>query len=48
VLAEAGHEEEIITVDIDPETFTSTRAGIPVTRQRRFDVYSEVSAKLNE
>ncbi|KZT28635.1 carbon-nitrogen hydrolase [Neolentinus lepideus HHB14362 ss-1] len=44
VLAEAGHEEEIIYVDIDPAVFHSARAGIPVTTQRRFDVYPDVSS----
>lgn len=27
----------------DPEVFRSARAGIPVTTQRRFDVYPDVS-----
>lgn len=63
MLAEAGHEEEIIHVHIgnrifpaqtqemkcfvpfpDPQLFEEARAGIPVTTQRRFDVYSDVSA----
>jgi len=44
VLAEAGHEEEIIYVRIDPQVFEEARAGIPVTTQRRFDVYPDVSA----
>ncbi|KAF9781881.1 carbon-nitrogen hydrolase [Thelephora terrestris] len=44
VLAEAGHEEEIIHVHIDPQVFEDARAGIPVTTQRRFDVYPDVSA----
>ena len=63
VLAEAGHEEEIIHVRIgkpslfthtprteivypfpDPQVFEEARAGIPVTTQRRFDVYPDVSA----
>jgi len=44
VLAEAGHEEEIIHVRIDPRVFEEARAGIPVTTQRRFDVYPDVSA----
>jgi hypothetical protein len=30
--------------DIDPKTMESARAGIPVTTQRRFDVYQDVSA----
>lgn len=44
VLAEAGHEEEIVHVHIDPRVFEEARAGIPVTTQRRFDVYPNVSA----
>lgn len=63
MLAEAGHEEEIIHVRIgncslvthmprtelfytfpDPQVFEEARAGIPVTTQRRFDVYPDVSA----
>lgn len=28
---------------IDPAVFHETRAGIPVTVQRRFDVYNDVS-----
>jgi len=44
VLAEAGHEEEIIHVHIDSQVFKEARAGIPVTTQRRFDVYPDVSA----
>ncbi|KAF5372975.1 hypothetical protein D9758_001777 [Tetrapyrgos nigripes] len=44
VLGEAQDGEEIVYVDIDPETFDSARAGIPVTQQRRFDVYPDVNA----
>lgn len=29
----------------EPETLQSARAGIPVTVQRRFDVYTNVSEK---
>lgn len=43
ILAEAGEGEEIIYATVDPEVFSSTRAGIPVTTQRRFDVYADVS-----
>ncbi|KDQ59399.1 hypothetical protein JAAARDRAFT_32957 [Jaapia argillacea MUCL 33604] len=46
VIAEAGHEEEIVYARIDPATFHSARAGIPVTTQRRFDVYPDVSKGL--
>lgn len=33
-----------LTVILDPEPFHSVRAGIPVTKQHRFDVYPDVSA----
>jgi omega-amidase len=44
VIAEAAEHEEIIYADIDPKFLEETRAGIPVTTQRRFDVYPDVSA----
>lgn len=31
--------------DTDPEMMEDARSGIPVTRQRRFDVYPDVSMK---
>ncbi|KAF8061036.1 carbon-nitrogen hydrolase [Lyophyllum atratum] len=43
VLVEAGEGEGIIYTDIDPQRMSDARAGIPVTRQRRFDVYGDVS-----
>jgi len=43
ILAEAGEGEEIVYASVDPAVLTSTRAGIPVTVQRRFDVYADVS-----
>ncbi|TFY50322.1 hypothetical protein EVJ58_g11098 [Rhodofomes roseus] len=43
VIAEAEHEEAIVYAHIDPKTFHDARAGIPVTVQRRFDVYADVS-----
>ncbi|THH27621.1 hypothetical protein EUX98_g6562 [Antrodiella citrinella] len=46
VLAEAKTDEDIIYADIDPQVFTDARTGIPVTRQRRFDVYPDVSEGL--
>ncbi|KAG1846908.1 carbon-nitrogen hydrolase [Suillus tomentosus] len=39
VLVEADENETILRVDIDPELFYEVRAGIPVTKQRHFDVY---------
>ncbi|KAI0792938.1 carbon-nitrogen hydrolase [Abortiporus biennis] len=44
ILSEAKEGEEIIYAKIDPEVFKEARAGIPVTTQRRFDVYPDVSA----
>ncbi|KAF9475311.1 carbon-nitrogen hydrolase [Pholiota conissans] len=43
VLSEAGEGEEVIYADIDPNVLRDTRAGIPVTVQRRFDVYTDVA-----
>jgi omega-amidase len=34
----------MLTPILDPEPLQSIRAGIPVTQQRRFDVYPDVSA----
>lgn len=42
VMAEAGIDEEIIYAECIPETLGEMRLGIPVTTQRRFNVYSEV------
>ncbi|KAG8764295.1 hypothetical protein FRC11_005099 [Ceratobasidium sp. 423] len=44
VIATTEHEEAIIHAEIDPEMMRKTRSGIPVTVQRRFDVYPDVSA----
>ncbi|KAK1147615.1 Omega-amidase nit3 [Aspergillus melleus] len=43
VLAEAEDKEDIIYADLDNETIQSTRKGIPVYTQRRFDLYPDVS-----
>lgn len=43
VVVKAGSEEETVECVLDPERIRSTRAGIPVTTQRRFDVYADVS-----
>lgn len=42
-MATTEHEEAIVYADIDPQVIKETRAGIPVTVQRRFDVYPDVS-----
>jgi len=46
ILAEADENEDFIYADIDPTVFNGARAGIPVTTQRRFDVYPDVSKGL--
>lgn len=43
IIAEAGEDEEIVIAELDPELLTKTRAGIPVTTQRRFDIYGDWS-----
>lgn len=45
ILCEADINEEIIFIDLDPEVIETTRGGIPITTQRRFDVYPDVSSK---
>ncbi|KAJ3197642.1 hypothetical protein HK101_002070 [Irineochytrium annulatum] len=45
VVQKAGHEDEIIYADIDPKVMEDTRQAIPVTTQRRFDVYPDVAGK---
>ncbi|KAH9001659.1 carbon-nitrogen hydrolase [Lactarius akahatsu] len=45
-LVEAEDGEAILHTRIDPKTFNDARAGIPVTVQRRFDVYPDVSEGL--
>ncbi|KAF8267859.1 carbon-nitrogen hydrolase [Lactarius quietus] len=45
-LTEAEEGETILHTRIDPKTFHDARAGIPVTIQRRFDVYPDVSNGL--
>ncbi|OJJ98063.1 hypothetical protein ASPACDRAFT_1872545 [Aspergillus aculeatus ATCC 16872] len=44
VLAETEEKEDIIYADLDDETIQSTRKGIPIYTQRRFDLYPDVSA----
>ncbi|KAI6028292.1 carbon-nitrogen hydrolase [Pisolithus orientalis] len=44
ILAEAEEGESVVQVSIDPTVLYDARAGIPVTTQRRFDVYPDVSS----
>lgn len=43
VLVEAGEGEEIVYADLDPKDIDSFRQGVPITTQRRFDIYKDVS-----
>jgi omega-amidase len=44
VLVEAGEKEEIVYAELRGNKIDETRKGIPITGQRRFDVYPDVSA----
>jgi omega-amidase len=44
ILAQAGIAEETVYAELLPERIAKVRGGIPVTTQRRFDVYCDVSA----
>ncbi|KAH3664381.1 hypothetical protein WICMUC_005766 [Wickerhamomyces mucosus] len=46
IIAEAGEDEEILIAELDPELITKTRAGIPVTVQRRFDIYGDYTKNV--
>ncbi|KAF8455135.1 nitrilase family protein-like protein [Terfezia claveryi] len=41
-----GGKEGVVYAELKPEAIENTRAGIPVTMQRRWDVYPDVSAKV--
>ncbi|KAF8629496.1 hypothetical protein AX15_003413 [Amanita polypyramis BW_CC] len=43
VLSEAAEGEEITFTEINPQAMEQARRGIPVTIQRRFDVYADVA-----
>lgn len=45
VLVEAEDKETIVYANLDNDTIQSTRKGIPVCTQRRFDLYPDVSAE---
>ncbi len=44
VLARAGEGEEVVHATLDLEAVHRARTQIPVTRQRRFDLYPDVAA----
>jgi omega-amidase len=43
VLSTTDESESIVYGEVDPAALAKARAGIPVTVQRRFDVYPDVS-----
>lgn len=43
VISEAHEGEEIIYAELDPEKLRSMRSSIPISTQRRFDVYKDIS-----
>lgn len=43
VIVEAGEGEEIVYADLEPEAIEQFRMGIPITTQRRFDIYKNVA-----
>ncbi|KAL2075962.1 hypothetical protein VTL71DRAFT_905 [Oculimacula yallundae] len=43
VMVEAGEAEDTVFADLDNTKIVDTRRGIPITGQRRFDVYPDVS-----
>ncbi|CCF56067.1 hypothetical protein KAFR_0A06320 [Kazachstania africana CBS 2517] len=43
IISEAGEGEETIFAELDPKILEEFRAGIPLDKQRRFDVYTDVS-----
>jgi len=46
IIAEAGEDEEIVITELDPELIKKTRAGIPITTQRRFDIYGNYTKNV--
>jgi len=46
ILCEAKEDEEILFTSIDPNVMEQARSGIPVTVQRRFDVYVDVAKNI--
>jgi omega-amidase len=42
-VATTDEKESIVFADVDPEVVREARRSIPVTIQRRFDVYKDVS-----
>lgn len=43
VIVEAGHDETIVYADIDKSVIDLVRASIPITTQRRYDIYEDIT-----
>lgn len=43
IIAEAGEKDEILFATLDGDVIEQFRAAVPITTQRRFDVYHDVS-----
>ncbi|KAI8054296.1 carbon-nitrogen hydrolase [Syncephalis plumigaleata] len=48
VVATTDHNESIVYADLEPEKMQVARTSIPVTQQRRFDVYPDVSIGIKQ
>ncbi|KDE08786.1 hypothetical protein MVLG_00892 [Microbotryum lychnidis-dioicae p1A1 Lamole] len=48
IVAQMEEKEGILFADIDMDVINKARAGIPVTVQRRFDVYSDVTLRKQD
>ncbi|KAJ8098785.1 carbon-nitrogen hydrolase [Lipomyces tetrasporus] len=46
ILAQAKEGEEIVYAQLEPGRIEEVRSGIPITTQRRYDVYPEVGDKV--
>ncbi|WRT65893.1 uncharacterized protein IL334_002844 [Kwoniella shivajii] len=46
ILVEAGHQPTTVYADIDVDLLATTRRNLPITIQRRFDVYPDVAEKF--
>ena len=43
VMVEAGEAEETVYAELEEDAIETTRKGIPLYTQRRFDVYPDIS-----
>lgn len=48
VVVEAGHNEQIVYAELDPSVEKDARTAIPLSTQRRFDIYHDVSVNAKK